>query len=96
MKLCARKDILNVPAIGLEITEKTPGFVNKNHIPKGTRFEIGKADDFDKLPRDTKKLIFDLIVSESVVLDDMAHAKAIAAIDEEVKADKAKAAAGKA
>ena len=92
MKLVAKKDLLNVPELNLTLDDKTTGFVHKNHVHKGHRFSIGTSEVFEELKRPEKKLVVDLLASESVIIDKAANKSAIDAIDAEVKADAARAA----
>lgn len=93
MKFVASRDILNVPALGLVLNEKTPNFVNSNHVPTGHRFNIGTADTFKQCTDSERKTITALIASESVIADSPSNAPAIAKIDAEVKAKAARKAA---
>ena len=90
MKLIAKKDFINVPSLGVVLTEETPGFVNSNHIHTGHRFEIGRSEKFKELKQDEQDLITRLISSESVVVDNDANKTIIAKIDAEAKAAEAK------
>jgi hypothetical protein len=90
MKFVAKKEFLNVPALGLTLTEKTPGFLNENHIPLGHRFSIGSADVFKQCTESERKVITALISSESVIVDTAAHAADIAKIDALAKTNAAR------
>jgi hypothetical protein len=85
MKFIAKKDFLNVPALGIVLNEKTPGFVNANHVHRGHRFSIGSDDVFKKCTDSERKIITALISSESVVVDNQANTEAVAKIDAEMK-----------
>lgn len=96
MKLITKKSILNVPALGIVLDEKTPGFVNENHVPLGHRFSVGSSENFKQCTESERRIITALISSESVIVDNAANAAEIARIDAESKAKLARkpAAAG--
>ena len=89
MKFVAKKDFANAPALGLKLTEKTPGFVHELHVHKGHRFEVGSTDIFDDLKPNEKDVVAQLIAGKSAVYDSTANKSVIAKIDAEVEADAA-------
>ena len=84
MKLVARKDFANVPAVGIQNLEVV------THVPKGFRFSIGKGDALGDLSESEKQLVAQLVVSKAAIPDDgdKFNAAAIVKVDAEVKASK--------
>ena len=89
MKLVARKDFANVPALGLKLNEKTEGFIHENHVHKGHRFEVGSTDIFDDLKETEKVIVAQLMVSKSAVINNDSNKHVIAKIDAEAKIERA-------
>jgi hypothetical protein len=93
MKLVAKRDFANVPALRLKLTEKTPGFVHENIVHKGLRFEVGPSDDFKNLHPSEKEVVTQLLSANAAILDISANAAPIALIDTAVAAESKRAAA---
>jgi hypothetical protein len=93
MKLIAKRDFANVPALRLQLTGETPGFVHENIVHKGHRFEIGTAPEFKNLHPSEKEVVTQLIASHAAILDIAPNQAAIAVIVAEVAAEAKRAAA---
>lgn len=97
MKLVASRDFCNVPVLAIADLTDADGKVLKpphaRHVPKGARFEIGKADQqtVDDLNANDKLKLVQLLPSGGANCAVFATDKgAVARIDKEVAQDKAR------
>lgn len=85
MKLIVTRDIANVKPLGLDAVALK--LVHENHIPKGTRFSIGKSEIFKDLLATEKVIIAELISSRSAIVVNAENDELVKKIDVEVAAE---------
>ena len=90
MKLVARIPIYNNKAVGVAVDEKHALFQHQGIVPKGARFEIGKAEFFKDLSASEQEVVGTLVFqTKSAVFDNKENVESgvIPTIDKEVAAE---------
>lgn len=91
MKLVAATAFYNTKVLGIKLDPKDEKFLDKNHVHKGARINIGTAENFADLGATEQEHVGTLLKRGLVVFDDKANAEngVIAKIDKEADAEHA-------